>query len=408
MRSRRSRRRLAALVVAVLVGAGACGSDDEAATGGGGSATTEATDVGSTTTATDDAPVGLAQWSERGPHGVGSVQIELEGRRVAVWYPAEEGAGVEEPTETFDVASLLSPELQALVPSEVRRQVQYRVPARPGAAADLSGGPYPVVLFSHGFAGFPEQSVHLTTHLASWGYVVAAPDHVERSLSGLLGTAKQGVTASTDPEVLAATLDLVVAQTGDDSSPLSDLVDAERVAVAGHSAGAGAAYRLAGSDDRIDAFASYSLGRGREPNALPEAPDVPGLVMLGDADATIEPGTTREVYETLASPKYLAEVADSGHLAFSDLCLIGADQGGLIGLAEEIDLPIPEDLKALGTDGCGDQYLPVTEAFPVIDALSVAFLRAHLDGDDVATEALVAGPVRGLDSDADVTLTVEP
>ena len=49
----------------------------------------------------------------------------------------------------------------------------YPVAARQGAEPDPSGGPYGVVVFSHGFAGFPEQSVDLTTHLASWGWVVA-------------------------------------------------------------------------------------------------------------------------------------------------------------------------------------------------------------------------------------------
>ena len=60
-------------------------------------------------------------------------------------------------------------------------------------------------------AGFPEQSSTLVTHLASWGFVVAAPEHVERSLSGLLGTAGQGVAKSSDPDVLARTADLLTA-----------------------------------------------------------------------------------------------------------------------------------------------------------------------------------------------------
>ncbi len=79
--------------------------------------------------------------------------------------------------------------------------------------ASQAGG-FPVVLFSHGFAGYPEQSVSLTTHLASWGFVVAAPDHVERSLDGLLGSAGAGVARRSDPDVLQATLDAVLAASG--------------------------------------------------------------------------------------------------------------------------------------------------------------------------------------------------
>ena len=38
-------------------------------------------------------------------------------------------------------------------------------------------GPFPVALFSHGNSGLRRQSCFLTTHIASWGAVVAAPDH---------------------------------------------------------------------------------------------------------------------------------------------------------------------------------------------------------------------------------------
>ena len=400
--------RLLVLAVAGLLLVAACSSDD------GGSEDASATTAAAGSTEAPDGEGGggggtdqLVEWSERGPYGVGSQQLALEdGRRVVVWYPAVEGAGTEEPTDTFDIAGLLNPELQAKVPEDFR--VQYPIPAQSGAEPDPSGGPYPVVLFSHGFAGYPEQSVDLTTHLASWGYVVAAPDHVERSLGGLLGTASQGIPEQEDPAVLGQTLDLVVAQDGDDASPLSGLVDAEHVAVTGHSAGAGAAYRMASADDRIDAFASYSVGEGPEGEGLPAAPDVPALIMLGEEDGIIPADATREVYDGLSAPRYLAEIPDSGHLVFSDLCLIGADKGGLIGIAEEIELPIPEDLKDLGRDGCDDtEFLNVAEAFPSIDALSVGFLQAYLRDDPTAAATLTEWPDDGLDGGPPVTLTVD-
>ena len=39
------------------------------------------------------------------------------------------------------------------------------------------GGPWPIILFSHGNQGIKEQSFFLTEHLASHGYLVVAPDH---------------------------------------------------------------------------------------------------------------------------------------------------------------------------------------------------------------------------------------
>jgi dienelactone hydrolase len=393
---------LALTAVAALLSAG-CSSDDDAtatSTTAGGSSTSTTTAPGS------DAEEGLVTWSERGPYGVGSLELTLDGRRVVVWYPAGAGAGTEGTTDEFDIAGLLSPELQAQVPEEARPL--YPVAARQDAEPDPSGGPYGVIVFSHGFAGFPEQSVDLTTHLASWGWVVAAPDHVERSLSGLLGTAAQGVTASADEAVLAATLDLVVAEAESDQSPLSGLVDPERVVAAGHSAGAGASYRFAGADPRVDAAILYSVGTGREGTEMPDPPEVPTMVMLGETDDIIPADTTRELYGRLNPPRYLVEIANSGHLVFSDLCLIGGENGGLIGIAETIQLEIPEDFKRLGTDGCEEGDLAVTEAFAAVNGLSTAFLTSVFTPSDATADALTSGPVTGLDGTAEVTLTADP
>ncbi|HEV7719817.1 MAG TPA: dienelactone hydrolase family protein [Iamia sp.] len=402
-RSRRARPLVALGVALALVG-GACssdGGDDDDDAGDASSTASSTTAAEETTTAPEDDGPALADLAERGPHGVGSIDLDLDGRRVVVWYPAADaGAGIDEPTGTFDIASLLSPELQAQVPAEMR--IQYPVAAAPGAAPATDDGPYPLVLFSHGFAGFPEQSVSLTTHLASWGYVVAAPDHVERSLGGILGTAAQGVTPSTDPEVLTATADLVALTADDPSSPLDGMVDLERVAVLGHSAGAGAAYRTAATDPRIDAVGAYSLGAGGDED-LGEAPTVPALVMLGEADETIPADATREVFATMGTPRSLVEIAGAGHLVFSDLCLIGAEQGGLVGIVESIGLPIPVNLLQLASDGCGDAYPPVEDAYPAIDAVTVAFLGATF-GDDALGALLDDGPVPVGEG---ATLTVE-
>ena len=386
--------RSAAILLALAVVLGACGGDSDDS-----SSTTAVV----TTTAPEEAAPDLAALGERGPYGVGSVTLDLGGRRLVVWYPAVEGAGVDEPTDSFDITGFLSPALQAQIPGDL--DVTYPVASATGAEP-ATDGPFPVVLFSHGYAGFPEQAVDLTTHLASWGYVVAAPDHVERSLAGLLGTAAQGVTPSTDPEVLAAALDLVEETADGDTTPLTGLVDPERVAVIGHSAGAGAAYQTAASDDRIDAFVAMSLGNGREGEGLGDVPTVPGLVMLGDADGVIPAATTREVFDGLPTPRYLLEIADAGHLVFSDICLIGADEGGLVALIEETGIDIPASLIPLASDGCREEDPPVTDAFGAIDATTVAFLRAELDDDADAAALLVDGPVEV--GAAEVTLTAEP
>lgn len=387
----------------LLVGTAACSSDSDGAadppstTAAGG---TTSTTAGSTDPATDPA------YAERGSYGIGSLTLALDdGRRVMVWYPAAEGDGG--PTDSFDIASLLSPQLQEQIDPELRPV--YELEARTGAEP-AEDGPFPVVLFSHGYAGFPEQSADLTAHFASWGFVVIAPDHVERSLSGLLGTAAQGVPKQEDPAVLSAALDAAIADGERDGSPLAGLLDTEHVAVTGHSAGASASYRTASTDDRIDAVIAYSVGLGGGPDGAnaepPPVPEVPVMVMLGDADGVITPERTREVYEGLSAPRYLVEIADAGHLVFSDICLIGREQGGLVGLVKEAGLDLPDQLLRLASDGCEEKNPDPADAFGAINHLSVAFLR-HTFGIDAEPVGLDPKVTESFTT-ADVTLTADP
>jgi len=48
--------------------------------------------------------------------------------------------------------------------------------ATSGRDARVRAGRFPLVLVGHGFCGFRTNYEYLTTHLAGWGFVVAAPD----------------------------------------------------------------------------------------------------------------------------------------------------------------------------------------------------------------------------------------
>ncbi|MCU1499482.1 MAG: hypothetical protein JWM47_3435 [Acidimicrobiales bacterium] len=393
-------RALVAVLASVLLAVpAACSSSDSDAPS---PSTTAPASV--TTTAGERAD---AAYADEGPNQVGVTSFALDdGRRVVSWYPAADSAA-DQPTETFDIAGLLSPALQSQIPADKRPQ--YEIDAHPGAE-QATGGPYPVVLFSHGFAGFPEQSADLVTHLASWGFVVVAPDHVERSLSGLLGVAAKGVPELTDTEVLSRSLDAAVADAERDASPLHGLLDLDHVAVAGHSAGAGAAYEAASAEPRIKAFISYSVGLGRgeagEDVPPPPVPEVPGMVMAATDDATIPVAESRAVYDAMRAPKYLVEIAGAGHLVFSDICLVGRDQGGLVALIEEVGLVLPANFLQLASDGCEAGALDPVKAFPAIDHLSVAFLRTTFGIDDapVGLDPATAASF----TEAEITLTADP
>lgn len=60
------------------------------------------------------------------------------------------------------------------------------MPHRATPEAAPLGAPCPLVAFSHGNSGMRQQSTFLMTHLASWGFVVVAPDHVGNTFADML------------------------------------------------------------------------------------------------------------------------------------------------------------------------------------------------------------------------------
>ena len=239
---------------------------------------------------------------------------------------------------------MLSPSLQKLIPPADRVLYKANAYRRRAARHDQSGG-YPLVIFSHGFAGYPEQSVTLTTHLASWGFVVAAPDHVERSLDGLLGIAGKGVPKTTDLAVLQADAHargerlergrpaarLRRTRTGS-SPPGTPRARAPRI-----SSRRPIRASRRGSRTAVGFGGQPATGAGRA-----------GQAGHGDArhDRRHHPPGARASRSTrdMHSPKYLVKIANAGHLVFSDICLIGRSKGGVIGIAKAIKLPIPPSL----------------------------------------------------------------
>jgi hypothetical protein len=100
------------------------------------------------------------------------------------------------------------------------------------APADRSHGPYPLVLFAHGYDVAPDLYAPLLARWAAAGYVVAAP--VFPILSG-----SDGGASHVDYEKTFADASFVITQVlrlrTDD--PLGGLVDPKRIAAAGHSDG---------------------------------------------------------------------------------------------------------------------------------------------------------------------------
>ena len=113
-----------------------------------------------------DSGVPIAPWTEpdsTGPYDVGvrtMVWTDARGKELTaeVWYPAQ----VADDDEPADFPPI------TLTGTAVRN-----------AEVDLRFGPYPLVAFSHGYAGIRFQSIYLMEHLAAHGRSVAESDQAD-------------------------------------------------------------------------------------------------------------------------------------------------------------------------------------------------------------------------------------
>ena len=127
---------------------------------------------------------GPAPYAGPGPYAAGVTTLDMDGVPVEVWYPVDATSVAGKPKDVYHIRDSLPQAVQALIPESVNPPFTEDAYRDVPATAD---GPFPLVLFSHGFAGIRLQSTFLTTHLAQWGFVVASPEFESRNLASVLG-----------------------------------------------------------------------------------------------------------------------------------------------------------------------------------------------------------------------------
>ncbi|MDG4815234.1 chlorophyllase [Micromonospora sp. WMMD956] len=311
------RRRTAALLATALLAAGLAGCS-----GGAEPAWREAapTQAPKATTPAPRVPAGSAP-SESFAVGVRQLKLNRDGDRplpVTIWYPARGAAG-----------------------------------GTPQRSATAATGRFPVVMFSHGLNGRPEDYELLLTRWAAAGFVVAAPafPHTAR------GTDTNVLDVLNQPADVSYALTRVLALDAKAGDPLRGRLATDRVAAAGHSAGGVTTIGLftAGRDDRLDAgvvFAGTGLGVG---TAFAGAA-APQLFVHGEADEVVDYASGKAAYDRVPWPKAM------------------------------LSLPKGDHGRALLTDGA---------ALRVVSDTCVEFLRWTLYGDAAAKRRLPDEATRG-------------
>lgn len=192
-----------------------------------------------------------------GPHAVGVMRLSMSRKDVnsrvpapyadkniatLVWYPAQDSA-TDMPSTTYRAR------LPVSLPVEPRGDSPARVP---GIAIDdappESGGPWPLVLISHGFQNWAANMAYLGENLASKGYVVASIDHFDLDVTDP-ESRRRSVTETilTRAGDITAVAERLIERSAGPADPLHGRIDAERIALAGYSMGGFGALTAAGA-----------------------------------------------------------------------------------------------------------------------------------------------------------------
>ncbi|MCB2079744.1 MAG: dienelactone hydrolase family protein [Novosphingobium sp.] len=201
----------------------------------------------------------------------------------------------------------------------------------PDAAPD-TGGPWPLVIYSHGTFGRADNAMHIVEDLVRNGYVVAAPDYPLTSSAAYTRSHFADIS-----DVIEQTrdvrfiIDSLLAN--DETGPM---IDAARIGATGHSLGGVTSYfasfglqtrdpriraaAMIGAGDPVQSALSSDMGLWGTAHA-PVA--VPALFLSAEKDVFARTtGQPYAAYARLRAPKYEVMVKGGVHVWFRD----GAEQ----------------------------------------------------------------------------------
>ncbi len=222
----------------------------------------------------------------------------------------------------------------------------------------------PVIVLSHGMTSVRTDMRYLAEHLASYGYVVAAVEHVgsNEANARLAFVGKTPLLKAEEfldrPKDISFVLD-ELAKLNRTANPLQGKLDSDRAVIIGHSLGGGTALSIAGAELQVKRvkqlcssnIAALSIGEGIQcfAQGLPEnnyqlrdprvkrvialdpttsilfgdaglaKVQIPTLVLAASADKTT-PALSEQIinFNSIPSPKWLVTVINGTHISAKD------------------------------------------------------------------------------------------
>jgi fermentation-respiration switch protein FrsA (DUF1100 family) len=184
----------------------------------------------------------------------------------------------------------------------------------PPARAD---GPFPLIVFAHGFDVTPATYATLLQAWARAGYVVAAPVFPLTNANAPGGANESDLV--NQPRDMSAVITKLLARDGARYSVLHRLIRRREIAVSGQSDGGSTALAVAYNSQFVDhrIRAAMILSGAEIPGVggydFP-APSPPLLAVQGTADTSNAPASTYRYFNLAPQPKFLLSLIGAGHL----------------------------------------------------------------------------------------------
>ena len=334
----------------------------------------------------------VLRYAKPGPYAAGVRTATLGGLPVEVWYPADPCSLVPLNRDVYDVrewvptwAEKLLDQLIGPFDSTVTTNAFRDLPPAPGQ--------HPWTFMIHGFPSYRNQSTVLTSHLASWGYVVISPDRTKGNLPALLnGKILGAITGVAQVDDLLRLMDDLRAQAATPGNFFNSTMDISNGAAIGHSWGGYTTGGLAGLPEIKATIPLAPAGRMRAADSVSAAAamqsstaDKPVLFITGSDEAWVSDLFVSEAIRLEQAPIGQIDLLGGGHLSFTDLCAVGGE--GIWRIMNRLPL-IPDSLLTpLLGDGCVPSDLDYMSAYAVTADASVALLEAVLKGDASAWSA---------------------
>ena len=264
------------------------------------------------------------------PFNVGFVILDISNEQtdltVAVWYPTQDA-----PTA-----------YQYQNPHKTEGMVAFE------GEPDRIHGPYPLIVYSHGYGGGALTGIYLAEHLASHGVVVAAPDHADeftvmrirgggdRDMQEYFKSAVELGRSGKDFDREAHAyrlkdISLVIDEVlwlNNTESLLQGIIDEEAIGGMGHSLGGYTMLMVGGileeHDPRIKALLLLSAGVFMFEDEEYQSVTVPVMFMYGEKEGSQiradfvndKAADTQRAYENCQPPKFLLVIKGANHFAF--------------------------------------------------------------------------------------------